>query len=68
MILHQVLLCAFKEGRCDYIKSRSSCISDTRYFVDPSVATAAPGIGPVDLINNRCSFEKKERILENPPA
>jgi predicted AAA+ superfamily ATPase len=26
--------------------------SDTRYFVDPSVATAALGIGPLDLIND----------------
>ena len=62
MILHQVLLCAFKEGRCDYIKSRSSCISDTRYFVDPSVATAALGIGPVDLIND---LELMGLIFEN---
>ena len=26
--------------------------SDTRYFVDPSIATAAMGIGPKDLIND----------------
>lgn len=26
--------------------------SDTRYFVDPSIATAAQGIGPNDLIND----------------
>lgn len=26
--------------------------SDTRYFVDPSIATAALGIGPKDLIND----------------
>lgn len=26
--------------------------SDTRYFVDPSVAVAALGIGPMDLVNN----------------
>ena len=26
--------------------------SDTRYFVDPSIATAALGLGPNDLINN----------------
>lgn len=26
--------------------------SDTRYFVDPSIATAALGIGPMDLIND----------------
>ncbi|MDD7402310.1 MAG: DUF4143 domain-containing protein [Eubacteriales bacterium] len=26
--------------------------SDTRYFVDPSIATAALGVGPVDLVND----------------
>lgn len=26
--------------------------SDTRYFVDPSIATAALGIGPLDLVND----------------
>ena len=26
--------------------------ADTRYFVDPSIATAALGMGPADLINN----------------
>ena len=36
--------------------------SDTRYFVDPSVATAALGIGPVDLIND---LELMGLILEN---
>jgi predicted AAA+ superfamily ATPase len=32
--------------------------SDTRYFVDPSIATAALGIGPSDLINdlNTCGL------------
>ena len=32
--------------------------SDTRYFVDPSIAVAALGIGPRDLINdlNTCGF------------
>ena len=30
--------------------------SDTRYFVDPSIATAALGIGPEDLINNLIDF------------
>ncbi len=36
--------------------------SDTRYFVDPSVATAALGIGPVDLIND---LELMGLIFEN---
>ena len=31
--------------------------SDTRYFVDPSIATAALGIGPKDLINDLNTFE-----------
>lgn len=30
--------------------------SDTRYFVDPSIATAALGIGPNDLINDLHTF------------
>lgn len=30
--------------------------SDTRYFVDPSIATAALGIGPNDLINDLQTF------------
>ena len=30
--------------------------SDTRYFVDPSIATAALGLGPEDLINNLIDF------------
>ena len=30
--------------------------SDTRYFVDPSIATAALGVGPNDLLNNLIDF------------
>ena len=30
--------------------------SDTRYFIDPSIATAALGLGPRDLINDMESF------------
>ena len=30
--------------------------SDTRYFIDPSIATAALGIGPKDLINDMETF------------
>lgn len=30
--------------------------SDTRYFVDPSIATAALGVGPKDLINDLKNF------------
>jgi len=30
--------------------------SDTRYFVDPSIATAALGIGPKDLVNDLRNF------------
>ena len=30
--------------------------SDTRYFTDPSIATAALGIGPQDLINDLNTF------------
>lgn len=30
--------------------------SDTRYYIDPSIATAALGLGPRDLINDLESF------------
>ena len=30
--------------------------SDTRYFIDPSIATASLGIGPKDLINDLKTF------------
>lgn len=30
--------------------------SDTRYFTDPSIATAALGLGPMDLINDMRTF------------
>lgn len=30
--------------------------SDTRYFVDPSIATSALGMGPKDLLNNLIDF------------
>ena len=30
--------------------------SDTRYFLDPSIATAALGMGPKDLINDMATF------------
>lgn len=30
--------------------------SDTRYFIDPSIATAALGVGPDDLINDMKTF------------
>jgi len=36
--------------------------SDTRYFVDPSIATAALGIGPMDLVND---LELMGLIFEN---
>ena len=36
--------------------------SDTRYFVDPSVASAALGIGPLDLVND---LELMGLIFEN---
>lgn len=39
------------------LRSKSAIrTSDTRYFVDPSVATSALGIGPNDLTNDLKSF------------
>ena len=31
-------------------------VSDTRYYVDPSIAAASLGIGPSDLINDLRTF------------
>lgn len=40
-----------------YLKSKTAIrTTDTRYFVYPSIATAALGIGPGDLINDLKSF------------
>ena len=39
------------------LKSKSAIrTSDTRYFTDPSIATAALGLGPTDLINDLNTF------------
>lgn len=39
------------------LKSKTAIrTTDTRYFVDPSIATAAMGIGPGDLINDLKAF------------
>ncbi|MCF0262261.1 MAG: ATP-binding protein [Sphaerochaetaceae bacterium] len=39
------------------LRSKSAIrTSDTRYFVDPSIATASLGIGPEDLINDLKTF------------
>lgn len=39
------------------LKSRTAIrTSDTRYFIDPSIGTAALGLGPEDLINDMKTF------------
>lgn len=39
------------------LKSKTAIrTSDTRYFIDPSIATAALGMGPKDLINDMATF------------
>ena len=46
-----------------YLRSKTAIrTSDTRYFVDPSIAVAALGIGPKDLIND---LELMGLIFEN---
>lgn len=40
---------------CIHLKTAIRC-SDTRYFVDPSIAVAALGIGPSDLIDDLKTF------------
>ena len=37
--------------------------SDTRYFIDPSIATAALGLGPKDLINDMNTFGLISKLL-----
>lgn len=42
---------------CPNLRTRGSIrTTDTRYFVDPSIAAAAMGIGPGDLMNDLQSF------------
>lgn len=42
---------------CPNLRSKTPIrTSDTRYFVDPSIATAALGLGPGDLMNDLTSF------------
>ncbi len=39
------------------LRSKSAIrTSDTRYFIDPSIATAAMGLGPADLMNDLNTF------------
>ena len=39
------------------LRSKSAIrTSDTRYFVDPSIAVAALGLGPLDLVNDLETF------------
>lgn len=42
---------------CPELRSRVAVrTSDTRYFIDPSIATAALGVGPKDLVNDMRTF------------
>ena len=46
-----------------YLRSKTAIrTSDTRYFVDPSIAVASLGLGPNDLLNN---LEYMGLIFEN---
>lgn len=42
---------------CPELRSRVAVRTfDTRYFIDPSIATAALGVGPKDLVNDMRTF------------
>lgn len=42
---------------CPNLRSKATVrTSDTRYFVDPSIATAALGLGPADLMDDLATF------------
>lgn len=45
------------EAWCPALRSKRAIrTSDTRYFSDPSIATAALGLGPGDLMNDIRTF------------
>ena len=42
---------------CPNLRSKTPVrTGDTRYFVDPSIATASLGLGPEDLMNDLCTY------------
>lgn len=55
--LKQIFVIEDVESWNPNLRSKSAIrTSDTRYFIDPSIATAAMGLGPIDLINDLNTF------------
>lgn len=55
--LKQIFVIEDVESWNPNLRSKSAIrTSDTRYFIDPSIATAAMGLGPMDLINDLNTF------------
>ena len=55
--LNQIFVVEDSEAWNPNLRSKTAIrTSDTRYFTDPSIATAARGIGPNDLINDLNTF------------
>ena len=51
--LRKIFVVEDSEAWCPAIRSKAAIrMSDTRYFSDPSIATAALGLGPEDLMND----------------
>jgi hypothetical protein len=51
--LRKIFVVEDSEAWCPALRSRTAIrLSDTRYFSDPSIATAALGLGPEDLLND----------------
>jgi predicted AAA+ superfamily ATPase len=57
LALKQIFVIEDMPAWCPNLRSKTTIrTSDTRYFVDPSIATAALGIGPDDLVNDPKTF------------
>ena len=55
--LRKIFVIEDSDAWCPALRSRTAVrMSPTRYFSDPSIATAALGIGPEDLMNDIRSF------------
>lgn len=55
--LRKIFVVEDSEAWCPALRSRTAVrLSPTRYFSDPSIATASLGLGPEDLMNDIRSF------------
>lgn len=55
--LRKIFVIEDAESWCPALRSKTVIrMSDTRYFVDPSIATAVLGLGPEDLMNDIRSY------------